>query len=97
MTYPTPTEPGYYWAKLKTPSDGTIYGIEGHPEGVQVKAEQDWCSGEWEIVKVWDNGGDESEELGVDVFGIYPTQWVPDFYWGPKVQSLPPSQGMTKP
>lgn len=71
--FPTPTEPGFYWAKLVHPSD--------MPEG------EDWKSHSWEVVEVFENGLDEtsSEYLGVFVGGISPMQWVEDFVWGPRI------------
>lgn len=76
-----PTKPGYYWAKLKTPS--------GMPAG------EDWASRDWEIVKVWENelGGfdpNNEESLAVWVPGIPVTQWPLDFFWGPMVDATPP-------
>lgn len=92
MSAPVPTEPGYYWAKLKTPSGGMLYGISGAPNGVQCDAEPETASTDWEIVQVNDNGGDdEDEKFSVYVFGVYPTQWPLDFFWGPKVEAGPPA------
>src|SRR3546814_1217901 len=72
-----PTKPGYYWAKLKTPS--------GMPDG------EDWASRNWEIVEVHDSNGEpgSGEEFSVSVFGIPVTQWPLDFFWGPKVAARP--------
>lgn len=95
-----PTEPGYYWAKLKTPSGGTLYGV-GLREGVRIEPEMNddgscaWASQDWEIVQVSENvlGGydpNDDESLSVQVFGLPVTQWVPDFYWGPKIEVSPP-------
>jgi hypothetical protein len=91
-------EPGYWWAKLKTPSGGTIYGIPGHPDGIRVEPEMNddgtcaWASPDWEIVEVWDNNApdDPDEYVGVSVPGIPVTQWPNDFYWGPKVKEPRP-------
>lgn len=71
MPYPTPKQPGHYWAKLIHPSR--------MPEG------EDWASRCWEVVQVFDNNGEGEERLGVHVPGIEPCQWVPDFVWGPEV------------
>lgn len=91
MTYPTPTRPGYYWAKLKTVSGGTLYN-EHRKHPIHLKPESGWASVDWEIVEVWDNNGEGDEKFGVNVFGVPVTQWVPDFYWGPRVtDSSPPS------
>jgi hypothetical protein len=91
----TPTTPGYYWAKLKTPSEGYLHGILDAP--IHVAAEQDWISGEWEIVEVHDNNGEpgSAEEFSVSVFGIPVTQWPLDFFWGPKVDAQPPARQTT--
>lgn len=94
-----PTEPGYYWAKLKTPSGGNFYcaGLPAEMQGVRIEPEINedgtcsWASTDWEIVEVWDNGGDTEDELyGVSVPGIPITQWVPDFFWGPRVKDSRP-------
>ena len=89
-----PTEPGYYWAKLKTPSGGNFYceGIPAACQGMRIEPEGDsWQSTDWEIVEVNENGGDDPEEfLSVQVFGVPITQWPGDFYWGPRVQEGPP-------
>jgi len=69
--YPAPTKPGFYWAKLVHPSN--------------MPAKEDWASLGWEVVEVVDNKGEGDERLGVAVGGISPTQWVPDFIWGPEV------------
>lgn len=69
--FPTPTREGFYWAKLVHPSN--------MPE------KEDWASQDWEVVHVWDNNGEGDETFGVSVPGISPTQWIPDFVWGPEV------------
>lgn len=86
-----PTTPGYYWAKLKTPSEGYLHGILNAP--IHVAAEDDWVSGEWEIVEVHDNNGEpgSAEEFSVSVFGIPVTQWPLDFIWGAKINLDRPS------
>jgi len=91
-------KPGYYWAKLKTPSGGTIYGIDGHPSGVRIEPEMNddgscaWASTRWEIVEVWDNNApdDPEEYVGVSVPGLPVTQWPQDFFWGPRVDAASP-------
>lgn len=99
MAYPAPTEPGYYWAKLCTPSGGNFY-CEGLPEemqGIRIEPEGGgWVSTDWEIVQVWENilGGhdpEDPESLAVSVPGVPVTQWVGDFYWGPRVNDRSPS------
>lgn len=92
-----PTEPGYYWAKLKTPSGGMIYGVPGGPIRIEPEMNDDgscaWASLDWEVVEVWENGGDpdDDEYLAVNVPGIPVTQWRLDFYWGPKLDITPPT------
>jgi len=94
-----PTEPGYYWAKLKTPSWGLLHGIPEHPGGLRIEPEMNddgtcaWASLDWEIVHVWDNNApdDPEEYVGVSVPGIPVTQWPLDFYWGPRINVEKPS------
>lgn len=69
--HPTPTRPGFYWAKLIHPTR--------MPDG------EDWASVDWEPVEVFDNNGEDDERLGVSVPGIGPMQWVLDFVWGPEI------------
>lgn len=71
--YPSPSNPGHYWAKLVHPSR--------MPEG------EDWASVDWEVVQVFENciDRDDPEYLGVHVPGVKFAQWVPDFLWGPAV------------
>jgi hypothetical protein len=76
MTHPLPTRPGWYWAKLVTPTR--------MPDG------EDWASPDWEIVEVIDNFGEGDEALGVLVPGIQPMQWTRDFTWGPPVADRKP-------
>ena len=95
-----PTEPGYYWAKLKTPSGGNLYCGGMVPNGIRIEPETDdegspcWVSHDWEIVQVNENDpyGDlgDPEYFSVDVFGIPVSQWPLDFFWGPKVQDRKP-------
>jgi hypothetical protein len=99
----SPTAPGYYWAKLKTPSGGNFHcgGLPAEMQGIRIEPEMNddgsssWASTDWEIVEVWENvlGGydpNDDESLAVNVFGVPVTQWVPDFFWGPKVQERKP-------
>jgi hypothetical protein len=95
-----PTEPSYYWAKLKTPSGGILYH-QDVPGGVKLTPETDddgkssWCSGGWEIVEVNENDPfgdiDDPEHFSVQVFGIPITQWPLDFFWGPKINIEKPA------
>lgn len=100
-----PTEPGYYWAKLKTPSGGNFHCSSLPPEmqGVRIEPEMNedgtcaWASIDWEIVHVWENavGGydpNDDESLAVFVPGVPVTQWPQDFYWGPRVPPMPAFQ-----
>jgi hypothetical protein len=95
---PVPTRPGYYWAKLKTPSGGNFYceGIPAACQGMRIEPEgKSWESTQWEIVEVNENDpfGDPAgdEYFSVNVFGIPVTQWIADFYWGPSVLEGPPA------
>ncbi len=74
MIHPTPTKPGFYWAKLHTPS--------GMPEG------EAWVFDSWEPVEVIENclDTDDNEYLGVFVGGVPRMQWLPNFTWGPEIQ-----------
>jgi len=95
----SPQQPGYYWAKLKTPSGGNFYseGLPPEMQGVRIEPEgKGWCSDEWEIVQVSENvlGGydpNDDESLSVQVFGIPVTQWIGDFFWGPRVIEKAPA------
>lgn len=84
MGYPTPKIQGYYWAQLKTPSGGILYN-EHRRRPIHLQPEEGWVSPGWEIVEVWDNNGEGDEQFAVSVFGVPVTQWLPDFYWGPKI------------
>lgn len=99
-----PTAPGYYWAKLKTPSGGTVYNVitpscEVVHGYIEPETDEDgsafWASQEWEIVRVNENdpNGDptDPEHFSVDVFGIPVTQWPLDFFWGPIVNAEKPA------
>lgn len=99
-----PTEPGYYWAKLKSPSGGNFYyaGLPEEMQGVRLEPGLDsdgrcaWVNHGWEIVQVSENvlGGydpNNDESLSVQVFGVPITQWPGDFFWGPKVLEGAPS------
>lgn len=69
--HPTPTEPGFYWAKLVHP-----YRM---PKG------EDWASRDWEVVNVYDNNGEGIDRWRVAVPGISPGQLLDAFVWGPEV------------
>lgn len=73
--HPTPTRPGYYWAKWKIASPGTLEGDELTP------------SNTWEVVQVWQNSVDPNsdEPLGVSVPGVRETQWPDQFFWGLRI------------
>lgn len=72
-----PMKPGYYWAKLTAPTEGTHEGDEWNPSAAS-----------WEIVEVWANHIDwynkpeDDEALAVSVHGIRETQWRDCFIWG---------------
>lgn len=70
-----PTKPGFYWAKWRSAAPGTA--DNGEP-----------CRGadaEWEVVEVWENSLDPSDEehLLVHVGGVAKAQGLHRFEWGP--------------
>lgn len=77
-----PMKPGYYWAKLRIPAEGT------HEADLW-----EFCD-TWEIVQVNENSVDwaddpaEDEALSVSVPGIRETQWRECFVWGEFVAPL---------
>jgi hypothetical protein len=75
-----PAEPGYYWAKWRIASDGTVEGDELTP------------SDTWEIVQVNLNAPyaahDDPERLSVSVPGVQKGQWLDCFVWGGRVAPL---------
>ncbi|GGF73329.1 hypothetical protein SAMN05216376_111163 [Mameliella alba] len=77
MSYPTPTEPGFYWAKLVHPRE--------EPES------EDWASTNFEVVHVDENYGQDDDEFRVHVTGIAPSQLIDAFTWGPRVPDFPQS------
>lgn len=76
----TPKHPGYYWAKWKIASPGTLEASEQTPSNF------------WEIVQVWENCSDPNsdEQFGVSVPGVQVAQWPDQFFWGPKVAEYDP-------
>ena len=73
--YPTPTTEGHFWAKWRLVEDGTDDADSFTPLD------------HWEVVQVFENGGDESdpEYLMVHVQGVAKGQNVENFIWGPEV------------
>lgn len=68
----TPTKTGFYWAKWKIADEGTREGDELTP------------SDRWEVVEVCDNYGDDPRNyLRVSVSGVFMSQSIENFYWGP--------------
>lgn len=74
MTYPTPNAEGHYWGKF----------VHKMPNG------EDWVSVDWEVVQVFDNGGEDCDMLRVAVPGIEPSQPIDAFTWGPRVPDFQP-------
>jgi hypothetical protein len=67
-----PDREGFFWAKWISCAPGTA-------------DEQDWTpSNSWEVVEVWDNGGEpgSGEEFMVFVGGVQRSQRQSDFLWG---------------
>ena len=69
-----PRKPGHYWARWKIKSPGTAE--EDDPPG-----------GSWEVVQVFRNCIDESDDeyLMVSVAGVARPQSVENFFWGERV------------
>lgn len=73
-----PKEPGHYWARWRIKSPGTA-------------EEDDPPSAQWEVVQVFENCIDQSDDeyLMVAVAGVERSQSVENFFWGERV--VPPS------
>ena len=73
--YPTPTAPGFYWAKWKIASEGTRDGDQLTPND------------RWEPVEVAVNSGspEDQDRLRVDVPGVERSQSLSNFFWGPEL------------
>ena len=73
--YPTPNKPGFYWAKWKIKEPGTT-------------DEFDKPSDIWEVVEVFENGGDseDPEYYMVFVGGVQKPQNIANFYWGYEIE-----------
>lgn len=73
--HPTPTRPGFYWAKWKIADEGTRDGDELTPND------------RWEPVEVAVNSGspDDPDYLRVDVPGVERSQSLGNFFWGPEL------------
>lgn len=73
-----PTTPGHYWARWRIKSPGTA-------------EEDDAPSGMWEIVQVFQNCIDETDDewLMVAVPGVERSQSIQDFFWGDGPIPLP--------
>ena len=82
VKYPTPTEPGYYWAKWRLAEDGSQTKRNDDPD-------QPW-NGDWEPVKVVANHidykNDPEDGLYVDVADEPVVQKIGNFIWGPKIE-----------
>jgi hypothetical protein len=78
MAYTAPKKAGHYWAKWRIANDGTKEGEELTP------------SDTWEVVQVFENSLDETDDdhLMVSVPGVTKSQSVENFVWGPG--QLPP-------
>lgn len=78
-TFPTPTKPGFYWAKWKIADEGT-------PEG-----DLQTPSNTWEAVDVFENCIDpeDDEYLRVHVPGQAMSQSIENFFWGPGPLKVP--------
>lgn len=74
MIHPTPTAPGYYWARLV------------HPR--KQPPDEDWVSSNFEVVCVDENYGEGVDEFRVYVPGIGPGQLIDAFVWGPRIPEM---------
>jgi hypothetical protein len=79
-----PLKPGYYWALLTAPTEGTHEGDLWDPAGAT-----------WEIVLVWANHvnwdrdpANDDEALRVHVPGVRESQPRDSFQWGEFVADL---------
>lgn len=70
----TPKKAGHYWARWKIKSPGTA-------------EEDDPPSGQWEVVQVFENCIDETDDeyLAVAVAGVERSQSLENFFWGERV------------
>lgn len=77
MKHPTPTKPGWFWAKWQIASDATRDGDDLTP------------SDRFEVVEVVMNHGDDPREsLMVSVPGVEASQALDAFFWGPEILPL---------
>lgn len=69
-----PKKAGHYWARWKIKSPGTA-------------EEDDPPSGQWEVVQVFENCIDETDDeyLMVAVAGVERSQSLENFFWGERV------------
>jgi hypothetical protein len=77
MKHPTPTKPGWFWAKWQIASDATRGGDELTP------------SERFEVVEVVENAAHgDPEHLLVSVSGVEASQPLDGFFWGAEVIPL---------
>lgn len=78
MAYPTPTKPGFYWAKWKIVEEGTM-------DEDSIILACAFTGDSWEVVDVFANGIDPKHPRYwlVHVSGVAKPQSIENFYWGP--------------
>lgn len=77
----TPTIEGFYWGKWRSAAPGTA--DNGEP-----------CRGddaEWEVVEVFENGGDGDEYFMANVPGVEKAQGLHRFEWSDTGRLIPPA------
>jgi len=75
-TYPTPTKPGFYWAKWR---------VADQDDPMTAEYESYLPCSNWEVMDVFENCADETdpEYLRVHVPGVSDSQSMENFFWGP--------------
>ena len=83
MTYPTPTKPGFYWAKWR---------IADQDDAMTEEYESYLPCNKWGVVDVFENCLDTSvaEYLRVHIPGVSDGQSLENFFWGPGPLEPPP-------
>ena len=75
MTYPTPTEPGWYWAKLTAVENPDDRSSEWEAVRVWDNIMRPWCEADIE----------SGECMMASVPGLEQCQPLEDFIWGPRI------------
>ena len=80
MTYPTPDDEGYFWAKLRAVENPDDASVDWEIVYVWINIQKPWCEADIET----------GECLGVSVPGLEGFYTVIDFVWGPRITQEPP-------